>query len=62
VGIIEPLMTTGGVVKNIGAVQAYEQKAGYPVRVSPCARVNGAIGAVLIAARYWRCRKERNQV
>ena len=50
VGIVEPLMMTGGVAKNVGVVQALERKAGCPVRVSPHAQVNGAIGAALIAA------------
>ena len=51
VGIVEPLMMTGGVAKNIGVVNAIEKKAGCPVRVSTHAQVNGAIGAALIAAR-----------
>jgi predicted CoA-substrate-specific enzyme activase len=51
VGIVEPLMMTGGVAKNIGVVQALEKKAGCPVRVSAQAQVNGAIGAALIAAK-----------
>jgi len=50
VGIVEPLMMTGGVAKNIGVVQALEKKAGCPLQVSPHAQVNGAIGAALIAA------------
>jgi len=50
VGIVEPLMMTGGVAKNIGVVQALEKKAGHPVKVSAHAQVNGAIGAALIAA------------
>ena len=51
IGIVEPLMMTGGVAKNIGVVQALEKKAGCPVHVSAHAQVNGAIGAALIAAR-----------
>jgi predicted CoA-substrate-specific enzyme activase len=51
VGIVDPLMMTGGVAKNIGVVQALEKKAGLPVKVSPHAQVNGAIGAALIAAK-----------
>jgi (R)-2-hydroxyacyl-CoA dehydratese activating ATPase len=50
VGLIQPLMMTGGVAKNIGVVKALEQKAGLPVRVSAYAQVNGAIGAALIGA------------
>ena len=50
VGIVEPLMMTGGVAKNIGVVRALENKAGKTIRVSEFAQVNGAIGAALIAA------------
>jgi len=51
VGIVEPLMMTGGVARNVGVVQALEKKAGCQVRVSAHAQVNGAIGAALIAAK-----------
>ena len=51
VGLVEPLMMTGGVAKNIGVVKALEKKVGFPVNVSAYAQVNGAIGAALIAAR-----------
>lgn len=50
VGIVDPLMMTGGVAKNIGVVRALEVKSGLPVRVSANAQVNGAIGAALVAA------------
>ncbi|MGA6925910.1 MAG: acyl-CoA dehydratase activase [Desulfosarcina sp.] len=50
VGIVEPVMMTGGVAKNIGVVRALEKKAGKPIRVFANAQVNGAIGAALIAA------------
>ena len=50
VGIVEPLMMTGGVAKNIGVVRALEKKAGKKIRVSPDAQVIGAIGAALVAA------------
>jgi predicted CoA-substrate-specific enzyme activase len=51
VGIVEPLMMTGGVARNIGVVKALEKKAGCPVRVAAHAQENGAIGAAWIAAR-----------
>jgi predicted CoA-substrate-specific enzyme activase len=50
VGIIPPLIMTGGVAKNIGVVKAREKKLGIPVEVSPYAQVNGAIGAAVLAA------------
>ena len=50
VGILAPVMMTGGVAKNIGVVRALEKKSGMSIRVSENAQVNGAIGAALIAA------------
>jgi predicted CoA-substrate-specific enzyme activase len=50
VGIVSPVMMTGGVAKNIGVVRALEKKSGMAIRVSTYAQVNGAIGAALIAA------------
>ena len=50
VGIVEPVMMTGGVAKNIGVVRALEKKSGKAIHVSAHAQVNGAIGAALIAA------------
>ena len=50
VGVVEPVMMTGGVAKNIGVVRALEKKSGKTIHVSPHAQVNGAIGAALIAA------------
>ena len=50
IGIVEPVMMTGGVAKNIGVVRALEKKAGKKIRVSPNAQVIGAIGAALVAA------------
>ena len=50
VGVVEPVMMTGGVAKNIGVVRALEKKSGKAIHVSSHAQVNGAIGAALIAA------------
>jgi len=50
VGLIEPVMMTGGVAKNIGVVKALEKKAGMAIHASAHAQINGAIGAALIAA------------
>ena len=49
VGLIEPVMMTGGVAKNIGVVRAFEKKIGKSIEVSAKAQVVGAIGAALIA-------------
>ncbi|HAU38723.1 MAG TPA: 2-hydroxyglutaryl-CoA dehydratase, partial [Phycisphaerales bacterium] len=50
VGIIEPVMITGGVAKNAGVVAALSKKIGVPIEVSPHAQQNGAIGAAILAA------------
>ena len=49
VGIIPPVVMTGGVAKNIGVVKALEKKLGMTVEVSEYAQVNGAIGAAVLA-------------
>lgn len=49
VGIIPPVVMTGGVAKNIGVVKALEKKLGITVEVSEYAQVNGAIGAAVLA-------------
>jgi predicted CoA-substrate-specific enzyme activase len=51
VGIVEPVMMTGGVAKNIGVLRALEKKLSCSICVSAYCQVNGAIGAALIAAR-----------
>ncbi|OQY05346.1 MAG: 2-hydroxyglutaryl-CoA dehydratase [Desulfobacteraceae bacterium 4572_123] len=50
VGIVQPVMMTGGVARNIGVVRALEKKSGKSIMVSELAQINGAIGAALIAA------------
>ena len=49
VGVVEPVMMTGGVARNVGAVKALENKLGTSIRVSEFAQVNGAIGAAILA-------------
>ena len=49
VGVVEPVMMTGGVAKNIGAVRALENKLDTKIRVSEYAQLNGAIGAAILA-------------
>jgi len=50
VGVVEPLMMTGGVAKNIGVGRALESNLGMVIAVTDAAQVNGAIGAALLAA------------
>ena len=50
VGLIPPVVMTGGVAKNIGVVAALEKKIGMTIEVSEYAQVNGAIGAAVLAA------------
>lgn len=49
VGVTPPVMMTGGVAKNNGAVKALENKLEVTIRVSEFAQVNGAIGAAILA-------------
>lgn len=49
-GIIPPVMMTGGVARNIGVVRALEKKMGVSIEVNAYAQVNGAIGAAVIAS------------
>jgi predicted CoA-substrate-specific enzyme activase len=51
VGVVEPVMMTGGVAKNIGAVRALEAKLATTIQVSEYAQVNGAIGAAILAVK-----------
>ncbi len=50
VGILSPVMMTGGVAKNIGVVKALEDKLDQTILVNNFAQENGAIGAAVIAA------------
>ncbi|MCX5823623.1 MAG: acyl-CoA dehydratase activase [Deltaproteobacteria bacterium] len=49
IGLIAPVLMTGGVARNIGVVRALEKVIGMPVVVSPQAQVAGAIGAAALA-------------
>ncbi len=50
VGVVEPVMMTGGVAKNIGVVKALENKLNTKLIVTQRAQENGAIGAAFLAA------------
>jgi predicted CoA-substrate-specific enzyme activase len=51
IGLIAPILMTGGVARNIGVVRALEAVIGMPVVVSPQAQLAGAIGAAVIASQ-----------
>jgi predicted CoA-substrate-specific enzyme activase len=51
VGIQAPVMMTGGVAKNVGAVNALGERIGQPIQVLPEAQVTGAIGAAILAQK-----------
>jgi predicted CoA-substrate-specific enzyme activase len=51
VGVLPPVMMTGGVARNQGVVRSLESRMDVEIRVSPHAQLNGAIGAALLAAR-----------
>lgn len=50
VGIVEPVMMTGGVAKNIGVVRALENKLSTTLIIPGSPQENGAIGAAVLAA------------
>ena len=49
IGLIEPLMITGGVARNSGVVKALGKKLNMKIEVLPYAQVTGAIGAAFLA-------------
>ena len=51
IGMLDPVMMTGGVAKNIGVVKAIEKKIEKSVVISKEAQITGAIGAALMAAK-----------
>lgn len=57
-GLIEPVVMTGGVARNAGVVRALERELGVSIAVSPLAQLNGAYGAAIAA--YERYEKEQN--
>jgi predicted CoA-substrate-specific enzyme activase len=51
IGLIAPVLMTGGVARNIGVVRALEKVIGMPIAVSPQAQLAGAIGAAALASK-----------
>ncbi len=49
-GLVPPVVMTGGVAHNAGVVQAIERRLGCPVEVAPEPHLVGALGAALVAA------------
>lgn len=60
IGMVKPVMMTGGVAKNIGVVNALEKKLGVKIEVHNSAQLNGAIGAAVIAAKLFQSGKLRD--
>jgi len=52
VGVIQPLIMTGGVAKNIGMVRAIEKELKISIYIPPEPQIVGAIGAALFAVDY----------
>lgn len=50
IGLVDPVMITGGVARNSGVVAALAKKLDVKIEVSPQAQVNGAIGAAVLAS------------
>lgn len=50
IGVVKPVVMTGGVAKNLGVVKALEAKVGSQLEISPYPQENGAIGAAVLAA------------
>jgi len=50
VGVVPPIMMTGGVAKNRGVVDALQKKLESTIEVAANAQENGAIGAAVLAA------------
>jgi len=48
-GVVNPVVMTGGVAKNIGIRKALEKRLGIKLDVPETAQVNGAIGAAILA-------------
>ncbi|MBQ9732809.1 MAG: 2-hydroxyglutaryl-CoA dehydratase, partial [Clostridia bacterium] len=46
-GIVEPVIMSGGVALNGGVVRALERELGVPISVSTIAQLNGAYGAAI---------------
>jgi len=50
IGVMQPVVMTGGVAKNLGVVRALEAKIGSRLEISSHPQENGAIGAAVLAA------------
>jgi len=53
IGIEEEIVLTGGGAKNVGLVNAFEEKLGMNVDVPTDPLITGALGAALIAVEEW---------
>jgi predicted CoA-substrate-specific enzyme activase len=50
VSIVDDVVLTGGVAKNIGVVKALEKNMGHKIHISELSQIAGALGAAIIAA------------
>jgi predicted CoA-substrate-specific enzyme activase len=48
VGVLEPVLMTGGVANNAGVVRALERALNIQIKTSPYSQIAGALGAALI--------------
>jgi predicted CoA-substrate-specific enzyme activase len=60
-GVIPPVVFTGGVALNPGMVKAMEDNLGCPVLVPPNPLITGALGAAVIAGEKYRQLAERGK-
>lgn len=51
-GIREPVVLSGGVIKNIGVVIAIKNRLGLDVNIPGEPQITGALGAAVLASRY----------
>ena len=49
VGLVEDVVVTGGVAKNIGIIKRLEPKIGLEIKVPRDPQIMGALGAALMA-------------
>ena len=54
VGVVEEVVMTGGVAKNVGVVRALEERLDVKLVLPPEPQIIGAIGAAMIAADKYK--------
>ena len=51
IGLEEPVCMTGGVAKNLGVVNALEEKLGVKIKIPDEPQITGALGAAYLAQK-----------